>query len=375
MLNKRRASYALLVVFLMIVTACGGGDQADVVEDAPEPDVEEGADDAEDDADVEMVNGFEVVDGVLQPTASGFPSDPITLWNAFDPGSDDDVFNQAIAEIGSRYAPVPITTDTQTQGPVLTYGMADFLADMPGADDGYHIYTAGWFGVTTRAFTADALADETWADLRAKTRPINQMVFSPYVWLTDPDGPYQTIEDLEEAIRENPGELRMSTSSPGGGLHTSASVWALEGGLEYVYVPTDSPAEGRNVLLGGGSDFAVSTYEPGLDDQFTVVMVTGDERFEHLSDVPAAGELGYRQPGGGARGFGTLQNVPDENFAWLDTWLRMIAQDPEFQERFGAEEDVTYQDAAYVEDLRDTFVELFVPVLEEQDLVIRDDHR
>lgn len=318
---------------------------------------------------------FEVVDGVLQPLPDGFPSEPITLWNAFEPGSGDDVFNQLVSRIGAKYAPVPITTATQTIGPTLHYGLVEFLKDRPGADQGYHIYPISWFGVTTRLFTSEALQDRPLQELRESLQPINEMRFAPYSFLAEKDGPFETIQDVEEYARENPGDLVIASSQPGGGISTSTYVWAAQaGGIDFTYLPTEGPTQAQQVLLGGGAQMATSRTEPELDERFNFLMVTGDSRVAAFPDVPAAGELGYNIPSGSSLGYGTLTDVPREHVDWLWEWLRMVSEDPDFQEQYAGVMDLTYRTPEEVEQGRDAVLEVFVPILEEQDLVVREDY-
>lgn len=372
-LSVRRGHARLLagLLTLLLVLAACGPDEPDVADEPEQPDEvpEEVPEDPE-----EVAEFPSIVDGVLQPhPATGFPSGPITLWQPFEPGSDDDVFNQQIARIAAQYSPVPIATDTQQMGPALTYELSDWLQDQPGSDEGYHIYAVSWFGQTTRLFTQEAMAGIACEDLYQRLNPVNQMTFAPYSFLAPPDGEFQSIQDVEAYLAENPGGLTISSSSPGGGIHTSTLVWADQaGGLEFVYLPTDSPAEARTVLLGGGSDIATSRTEPGLDEEFTFLMVTGDDRLAMFPDVPAAGEFGYSIPGGTSRGYGTLPGVPDENIDWLFELLRLVNEDPEFEELFG-DLDTTYRDRDYVEGSRQAVIDHYVPVLEGEGVIVRDD--
>ncbi|MPZ15438.1 MAG: hypothetical protein GEU73_13630 [Chloroflexi bacterium] len=359
---------------LLVLAACGGGDEdaADPVDeaaDASESVEPEGAE-PEGEESAEFPN---VVDGVLQPLPDGFPSEAITLWQPFEPGSDDDVYNQFVAQVGAKYSPVEILTDTQQMGPATSYELSDYLLGRPGAEDGYHIHALSWFGVGTRLFTQEAMSDIPAQEMFDKLVPINVMTFAPYSFLAPIDGEFETIEDAEEYMAENPGDMVISSSSPGGGIHSSTLVWARQAGdFEFTYVPTDSPAEARQVLLGGGSDMATSRTEPGLDEQFKFLMVTGDTRLEVYPDVPAAGEFGYNIPSGTDRGYSAIPGVPQEHIDWLAEWLRLVNEDPEFLERY-ADLDLTYRGPEEVQEQRSVITEEFVPVLEEEGIVVRDD--
>jgi ABC-type glycerol-3-phosphate transport system substrate-binding protein len=127
LLGLRRGCVTLLAglaALALVLAACAPEEEPDVA-DAPEDPEEPDEPDAPDEPE-EFPHIAE--DGVLQPhPETGFPSEPITIWQPFEPGSDDDVFNQQIARIAEQYSPVPIATDTQQMGPALMYELSDWL--------------------------------------------------------------------------------------------------------------------------------------------------------------------------------------------------------------------------------------------------------
>lgn len=358
---------------VLLLAACGSDDDPAPADEPEETEEPEGDEPEETDEPEEAADFPNVVDGVLQPLPSGFPSEPITLWQAFEPGSDDDVFNQFISQIAQEFSPVPIQVNTQQMGPAQTYELSAYLMDEPGASDGYHVFATSFFGQGTRLFTQSGLADIPADELYARLNPINRMTFAPYSFLANLDSEFQTIQDVEEALAANPGSLSISSSSPGGGIHASTLVWARQaGGLEFNYIPTDSPAEARQVLLGGGSDVATSRVEPGLDEQFNFLMVTGDSRLDAYPDVPAAGEFGYNIPGGTDRGYATVPDVPEEHIAWLTELFRLVSETDEFRSQY-EDLDLTYLGPEEVQRARAAVVTEFAPVLQEEGVVVRDD--
>ena len=315
-----------------------------------------------------------IVDGVLQPLESGFPSEPITLWQAFEPGSGDDVFNQFVAEIAKDYSPVAIRTNTQQMGPAQTYELSAYLSSqVAGAAEGYHIFATSFFGQGVRLFTQSGLVDIPADELFARLNPINRMTFSPYGFYSLLDSDLKTIEDVIAAMKASPGTINLSSSSPGGGIPTSTAVWAAQAGVTYNYVPTGSPDEALQVLLGGGSAVATSRGTPGLEDQFNVLMVTGDARLPAYPDTPAASELGYEIPAGTDRGYAAVADVPQEHLDWLFELMRLVSEDERFQERYAAL-NLNYIDGAAVNRDRYTVVREFLPVLLDLGgIVVRED--
>lgn len=360
----------LLMVLVVLVAACAqdDGDGQSQAETEPEGQ-EEQADNGQDDSAFPRVE-----DGVLQPLADGFPSEPITLWNAQEPGSPEDVFNQQVSRIAEEFSPVSIGTDTQQVGPTLHYGLAEFLQDQPMASEGYHVYVTSWFGIGTVAFTNEELADVPFDELWNRLKPINQMTFGPFVFFTQQDSQFETIEDVERFTNENPGELRVIGGPPGSGTHSSALVWAQQAGdLDFTYVPGESGTQITQTVLGGGADVGVAPLEPGLGDEFNLLMMTGERTLEMFPDVPNAADQGYDIPSGSATGYGTVAGVPDEHVQWIAELMRMVSETEEFKDAY-SELDLTYLGPQEVQELRQAVKEDFAPILEEEGLTVRDDY-
>lgn len=303
----------------------------------------------------------------LAPLDDGFPSEPITLWNTFEPGHTDDLMNKAFAEFAGAYSPVPVVTETRTiPGRTLWYGLVDFLDGRPGAAEGYDLYAVSWAGATVRPWTVEQLADVGPEVLK----PVGVIEQAPYVFAVPTDSPYQSLEDVVAAAQQDPGELRAVAGSTGSLIHSTLAFWQVQVGLPLDairFIPTTGSGETLNVLRGGGAELAVTTFTAGIDEQTRVVAVTGDERFGGLPDVPTTAELGVSIPVGSQRGFGTLTSVPDAHIDWLLQLMTKVAADPGFQDRQEGF-DFNVQDAEWVVGFRQQIVDEVVPILQEAGL-------
>lgn len=342
-----------LLTFALVLAACGdNGDPEDSPDTAADVETDDEEPEPED-------TGNEV-----PPLDDGFPDEAFTMWNAFDPGHTDDLFNQTVSNLGREISPVGIQTESQPQGPVLQYGLVDFLETQPRWEEGYHVYAISYFGSSLRPDTVDLLADRDLEDLK----PINSMVEAPFVMAINPDDDrFSTVEEVEEWARENPGELTTVGSSAGSGLHSTLLVWASEADIEIDFLPTDGAGESRNVLLGGGADLGMLTYDPGMDDQVDLIAQTGDTSMSTLPDVPTTADLGYNIPAGSFRGVATMPEVPDEVIEWYADFFERIADMPEFADEMEGL-DIVYRGPEETAELRQDIRDTFIPVLEEHGL-------
>lgn len=342
----------LAVMFLLV--ACGGGDSES------EPTA---ADDAAQETETAAGESEAEASGKLEPLSDGFPDRRITLWNAFEPGHTDDLFNTVVADVGRDISSVPLVTESHPSGSRLQYGLVDFLNGQAGAQEGYHVFAISYFGGSLRPFTVEALADAELADIQ----PINMMVEAPFVFVAPKDSQFESLEDVEVYAKENPGELTAVGSGTGSGLHSTLLVWANQAGVEVRFIPTDGSGESKNTLLGGGAQLGVLTFEPGMEKELKVLAVTGDEAPSTMPDAPTTTDLGYTIPAGSFRGFGTLPDVPQEHIEWLNDLFKRVAEDPAFAEQQEGLE-IVYRGPDEAEKMRQQIVDTFIPVLEEAGL-------
>jgi tripartite-type tricarboxylate transporter receptor subunit TctC len=78
-------------------------------------------------------------------------------------------------------------------------------------------------------------------------------------WSVKPDSPYQTLEDVIEAARKNPGKISISTSGTGGLWHELAAIVAETANIKLKFVPykggkpaTLAGLQGEVDIAGGG---------------------------------------------------------------------------------------------------------------------------
>ena len=123
---------------------------------------------------------------------------------------------------------------------------------------------------------------------------ITPLVGDPKVIVVAKDSPYQTLEDLLTAIKENPGEITMSHSGPGGSGHNQGLVLG-QFGYEVTMVTSDGGAGALKDVLSGEVDFTnpnISTLGSYLESgELRPLAVFSDKRMEAYPDIPAFTEV------------------------------------------------------------------------------------
>lgn len=145
------------------------------------------------------------------------------------------------------------------------------------------------------------------------------------------DSPYETFDELVEAIGEQP----LTSAIPGIGtpIHLQSVVMQDALGIEYTDIPNEGTAGAFTALLGGNVDFVLGNVQNVFQyDGLRTLAVVGSERDDRIPDVPSTGELGYDVPVVPfARGFIGPPGMSDGIRDILATALEQVVASEEFK--------------------------------------------
>ena len=107
--------------------------------------------------------------------------------------------------------------------------------------------------------------------------------------------PHQTLEDLVNAMKENPGSLRWAHNGVGGAHNVAGQSFLNANGIEATGVPFKGGGPTRAAVIGEQVDFAVVGIQQaaGFEDQLRVLALLAPERDGIAGDVPTATEQGF----------------------------------------------------------------------------------
>lgn len=169
---------------------------------------------------------------------------------------------------------------------------------------------------------------------------INVIAQGPAVVVTHPDSDFETIEDLMEAALENPGDIAMGSTGPGGVTDVVDAMLQDVSGVEFNSVVFDGEGPGMTDLQGGHLDFmtvgltsARDTIEAG---NLRALATITDEPLEGMEDVPPITDL-YPDferflPWGPFYGVWVHQDTPDEIVEVLSDGFAEGVDHPDFQQ-------------------------------------------
>lgn len=165
--------------------------------------------------------------------------------------------------------------------------------------------------------------------------PIANHLSETGVVVVKADSPWQSIQDLVKAAKENPS-YKASTNGVEASNHTAAQLLAKSGGFDYKAIPYGGTADQLLALRQGEVDFScakvadVMPLVKGDKPELRVLGVFAEERVPELPDVPTLKENGlYDKWYGSARGIVAPKGTPPEIIDFYVDAFRKTMEDPE----------------------------------------------
>lgn len=299
-----------------------------------------------------------IVLGMLLTGCGGggeYPSKSIELIVPFAAGGGTDAVARSAAEAMKKELGQEVVVSNKTGGG----GAIGMQAGLDAKADGYTVTM-----VTREVVSLPLLGQAPFKSEDFKY--IGLINIDPTVLVVPVDSPYQTAEELFDAIKAAPGKLIFAASVvPNfyGATITQAT------GMEFQTIAFDGAAPAITELMGGRADFGL--YGPGeikaqMDaGKLKPLAVMAAERFSGLPEVPTFAELGYEAHSGTFRGFAVPMDTPDDVTARLEAAIAKVAEDPDFV-KFMSDSfyGLSYKNAAEFKDYVATDKTILAPVIE-----------
>jgi tripartite-type tricarboxylate transporter receptor subunit TctC len=175
--------------------------------------------------------------------AETYPSRPVKLIVPFPPGGPTDVQARIVAQEMSKTLGQQIVIDNRGGAG----GSVAAQAAATSAPDGYTMFfaTGGTHGINPSLYKSvpyDAVKDFD---------PVVFISTSPNVFVANPKFPANTIAELIEYAKKNPGKVNYATAGIGTTTHMSAELLQSVSGITLVHVPYRGGAPAMSDLLGG----------------------------------------------------------------------------------------------------------------------------
>jgi tripartite-type tricarboxylate transporter receptor subunit TctC len=222
----------------------------------------------------------------LAAGAQPYPSKPIKLVVPYPPGASTDAVARMVGQKVSEDLGQPVIVDNRG-GASGNIG-SDFVAKSPA--DGYTFLLA-----TDATHTANAWLFKNFPfDVVKDVTPITMAAKNIIVLVAHPSFPPNTVAELVDYARKNPGKLSYGSAGQGSPHHLAGGMLNQMAGIDLIHVPYKGGGPAATDVLGGQIPIIFSslvTVAPHIQaGRLKVLGVTEKTRYAGLPNVPAIAE-------------------------------------------------------------------------------------
>ena len=255
-----------------------------------------------------------------------YPAKPLTYIVPWAAGGMTDMSSRMMAVTLQKYLGQSVNVVNRTGGG----GIVGHLTLSQARPDGYTI------GAVTGEITQlhhMGLTDLTYL----KYAPLALVLYNPAAITVRIDAPWNTIEELIEAIKKEPGRLQASGTARGGIWDIARSGFLSAIGLSnnaVPWVPSQGASPALQELISGGVDIVTASLAE-VDPlrkagQVKTLAVMSEERLTNFPDVPTLKEQGIDWSIGGWVSVCAPAGLPSKIKATLDSAIYKASMDTDF---------------------------------------------
>jgi tripartite-type tricarboxylate transporter receptor subunit TctC len=252
----------------------------------------------------------------LLAAAQTYPSKPVRLIVGFPAGGPADIFGRALAQgMAAELGQPVIVENVAGVGGVLGVDRA-----AKAAPDGYTLCINSASPLVIAPYSLSKIP----YDVKKDFAYLTLVVRVPEVLAVHPSLPVNSLADLINHAKANPGKVNFGSAGSGSITHLAGELLKAEARVDLVHVPYKGAAPAVNDLLGGQVQMGIFDVPVLLGHiragKLKALTITSARRAPSLPDVQTTAELGY-------------PNVNSDNWYGL---VAAAATPPEVQKRIHA---------------------------------------
>jgi tripartite-type tricarboxylate transporter receptor subunit TctC len=262
-------------------------------------------------------------------SAKAYPARPVRVIVPFAPAGDADLIARLIGQRLSERLGQQFVIENRP-GAATNIG-TELVLHAPA--DGYTLLVAA----PSAAINATLYGKLSFNFIR-DIAPVAAVIRAPFVLLTNPSVPAETVPALIAYAKSNPRQISMASTGVGSGPHVAGELFKMMAGVDMVHVPYRGQGPALTDLLGGQVQvyFAAvpSAFEYIKAGRLRALAVTTAARAAVLPDIPSMSDFlpGYEASYWG--GFCAPKGTPDEIVDKLNSEINAALADPEIERRF-----------------------------------------
>lgn len=196
--------------------------------------------------------------------------------------------------------------------------------------------------VAASSATTTRLAQNAFAGMTAdQVRFVGAIGADPGVIVVAKDSPFQTLKDLVEAIKADPGSVAFAGGSAAGGFDHMKPLQVLQAGgftdiRKVKYIAVDGGADAITQTIGGHTQAMTGDMSETIgflkSGDIRILAVLTEDRVPGFDDIPTAREQGYDVVAVNWRGLYVPKGISDDQFnAWAEK-LQAVADSAEWKQ-------------------------------------------
>ena len=265
-----------------------------------------------------------------QVWAQSYPNRPVKIIVPFATGGPADNYARfAALKLQEALGQSFVVDNRPGAGSVIGTDLA-----AKAAPDGYTLLMMS----NTHTVNESLLPNKPYALMRdfVGVAPIN---YSDLLLVAHPSTGIQSVKELIERARAQPGRLNYASSGPGTPYHMAGELFKNQAKVFLVHIPYRGSSGARTDVLGGQVDMmfdAVTTMTENVrSGKVRAIATTGRQRSEVLPDVPTVSESGV--PGYEATiwvGLMAPKGTPKAVIDKLNDTLNAVLRQPELKQQW-----------------------------------------
>ncbi|MCB9942596.1 MAG: tripartite tricarboxylate transporter substrate binding protein [Geminicoccaceae bacterium] len=262
----------------------------------------------------------------LPASAQSFPGERgLELVAGYGPGGGHDTLLRTMAKVLQEESIITeplVVVNKPGGGSAVAMGYLN-----SHAGDGHYLMSVTSSHITT------PLTSNVGLDYSDFT-PIARLGIDPELLIVSANGPYTSIEDLENAGKK----LNVGGTATGSLEHIVAIEFGEQAGVDVNYIPFQGDAEVVAALLSGQIDFIVSNPGTSRDfieaGNFKALAISTDERVEVMPDIPTFKEQGLDISMVLFRGVTAAPDIDPAERDWLIAKMKELSENPKWKEDY-----------------------------------------
>ena len=267
--------------------------------------------------------------------AGNYPNRPIKMILPHGPGTSPDVVARLLAErLGQALGQAVVIDNRAGAG-----GMIGAEAAAAAPADGYSVL----FTVKGVLAIGPHLHLNAKYDALRDFRAVTEILQVPHIITATPNAPYNSLKQLVEYAKRNPGKIDYASTGAGGQPHVALETLASRLGIKLNHIPYKG-SPGADVMSGVVSLYleASTTAVPSIKaGKIKALAISGTERIASLPDVPTLTEFNPALDPNGVvgnswHGIFVPAATPVEIVTRLNSEIVKIINTPDMQSRLRA---------------------------------------